>query len=151
MHLGDWSATRNKDRCRNTDRYSKLLGDYILDQEPAKFVRKTEYHGSYKFSTSCSLSCASTNFSKEVAYPSPTRQNRLKSHSIERTGLQLHLPTPGLIGLSTSSRSCKLDTCRIRQTDTLTDHTPTPYITHKGGHILLMCHAVMHEEIYHHK
>ena len=71
-------------RYRNTDQYNRLLGHYILDQEPAKFVRKTQYHIINKFSTSCSLSCASTNFSKEVAYPSPTRQNGLKSHSIER-------------------------------------------------------------------
>ena len=54
----------------------------MLNQEPAKFVRKVQYHET-QLPTSCSLSCVSTKFSKEVAYPSPTGQDT-KSHSTER-------------------------------------------------------------------
>lgn len=56
----------------------------MLNQEPAKFVRKVQYHET-QLPTSCSLSCVSTKFSKEVAYPSPTGQDT-KSHSTERAG-----------------------------------------------------------------
>ena len=51
----------------------------MLNQEPAKFVRKVQYHET-QLPTSCSLSCVSTKFSKEVAYPSPTGQDTKSQH-----------------------------------------------------------------------
>ena len=40
MHLGDWSATRNTDRYRNTDQYSKLLGNLYIGSRISEVCEK---------------------------------------------------------------------------------------------------------------